>query len=416
MRSKIKGLLLIIVICLISIYSIKDVNALNVEGLEKVYSFKYGTSYYKYYDSSAHFFGNNILRLMNNTDEVNVALYDYSGKNLYKSNELPFRPYISNQFQSDGVYLINDKYCVQFNNRFVIFNKNYEYEKIINDNVRLCEGRMITSEYNTSTHSNIYYYYDENFNKQLLDSSDPLYQNYYNNCSQKGYDNIIENNRQWICSDNDCYVDLPYSNNYYVRNEYYYNYDSWMKDSKVSIYDSNNNLVKEIFNKNNTEIFNIDIKENKILINYAYYDGIPFPIDENDYYDTYYIDYSSQKHLYIEIYDITKNYSDEILLRMSDKKNTDLRNFFPDFTGNVKWFVSDESIIRIDNNNIIPLKVGETDVIGSDENSSYKLRVKVVADDLLTNPNTYVNFLPIFIILLIGTGYFIISKKTKKSN
>lgn len=411
MKNKIS--VLIIFIFLFSIFSIINVHALNVEGLEKVYSFKYGKSNFKGADAEAHFFGKNILLINNNANEANAKVYDYSGKMLSKSNEIGFAGYYPHYYQARGLYFINNYYYLLFNNCFVIYDQNYNYKLTIDEGGVLYNDKIVVWDYDQSGNIEKYYYYDDDFNKKLLDSSDPIYENFDSNVI---YDynpegNLILYNEQCGWFEDTYFCEKDYKDGYKFRINEFYSTDELFTPS-VKIYDSNGNLVKELFSKVNARIFNVDFKDNKILVNYAYYDGIA--AQEPDYYDNYYYDYSSTKHLYVDIYDITKDYADKVILKLSSEKYKNLKNFFPDFGDDIKWYISDDSILKIENNNIIPLKVGETEIIGSDSNRSYKLKVVVVAEDLMNNPNTHSNLIPIIIILIIGSGYFVYYKKKIK--
>ena len=98
------------------------------------------------------------------------------------------------------------------------------------------------------------------------------------------------------------------------------------------------------------------------------------------------------------------------------KKNTkkELNELFNDIGNDINWVVKDTSILKIENNTIIPLKVGVTEVTGEKDNIIYNLKV-VITDDFFMNPKTSNNFIIIVIILfsIILFRYFMIKQNTK---
>ena len=111
-------------------------------------------------------------------------------------------------------------------------------------------------------------------------------------------------------------------------------------------------------------------------------------------------------------YQLRLEKSASIEVKISSKK--ELNKLFNDIGNDIKWVVKDTSILKIENNTIIPLKVGVTEVTGEKDNIIYNLKV-VVTDDFFINPKTSNNFIIIIIILfsIILFRYFMINHNTK---
>lgn len=104
---------------------------------------------------------------------------------------------------------------------------------------------------------------------------------------------------------------------------------------------------------------------------------------------------------------------EEKKVSLNISRNVRVSSFFEDIGEDVQWSVSDTSILKLENGNIIPLKVGST-LIETDVNGvHYQLHIDVT-DDILENPKTgdvllFVVLLTIFSLSMIV--YYVHHKK-----
>jgi surface protein len=108
---------------------------------------------------------------------------------------------------------------------------------------------------------------------------------------------------------------------------------------------------------------------------------------------------------------------ENITINIRENENTKLSDIFPKLLTtdeDIEWTVADSSIVKIENGDIIPLKVGETDVTTQIQSQDFKLHVTVIdVPSLWNNPKTGDKFFIILAVILIGFGIgtFIYKKK-----
>ena len=105
--------------------------------------------------------------------------------------------------------------------------------------------------------------------------------------------------------------------------------------------------------------------------------------------------------------------SNSTKLTISSKR--DIKDIFSDIEpSKINWKVEDESILKIENNTIIPLKVGVTEILGELDGIQYRLKVEVT-EDLLVNPKTYTPIIIIISLLtIIISSIILINKKSMR--
>lgn len=120
-----------------------------------------------------------------------------------------------------------------------------------------------------------------------------------------------------------------------------------------------------------------------------------------------------------------------INIKISENLDNNIKDIFKDLADNIDWEnldykIEDETIVKYENGQFIPLKVGETNVIINNQNTRYNLNI-VVYDDVVTedeekedipkeeNPNTKTSSIIVSVILMIiGVICFIINYKKLK--
>ena len=119
-------------------------------------------------------------------------------------------------------------------------------------------------------------------------------------------------------------------------------------------------------------------------------------------------------------YQITLEKQQSVTLKINDN-GVDISSIFSniDKNANVQWRIKDDSIVKIVDNKIIPLKVGQTTLIAEYENNVYNIEVTVNDNksNSIINPNTGYNMYLMFItLILIVSSILIITYKKKKNN
>lgn len=109
-----------------------------------------------------------------------------------------------------------------------------------------------------------------------------------------------------------------------------------------------------------------------------------------------------------------------VKIQLSSKKS--IKDIFKEIdTSNVGWRVEDESVARLEDGIIIPLKEGKTEIIGEQEGIQYRIEVEITSDmlnikNILENPNTRTGVYIVIsiIILILSLSLYLIIKKNKK--
>lgn len=90
-------------------------------------------------------------------------------------------------------------------------------------------------------------------------------------------------------------------------------------------------------------------------------------------------------------------------------KTTNIIDYFPDLknVNDIDWVVEDPSILKIKNNVIIPLKIGESDVTAKTSDTSYRVHITIVEikNSIIDNPKTIrlLLVIPIIIFVIISS-------------
>lgn len=117
------------------------------------------------------------------------------------------------------------------------------------------------------------------------------------------------------------------------------------------------------------------------------------------------------KYQKVNINKVTKDYS----IKISNKLN--ISELFPEIEDNINWTIKDPSIIKIESNTIIPLKIGTTTIEATNNNNTYQLTISIT-DEITENPKTGNNYILLVLILLFSMLLMIINtiRKSKTSN
>ena len=76
------------------------------------------------------------------------------------------------------------------------------------------------------------------------------------------------------------------------------------------------------------------------------------------------------------------------VISLNVEKGVDLSKYFEWIANDIEWTVEDESILSIINNQIIPKKAGETNIVGRSAKDVYYLNIRITGEK---NPNTVTN-------------------------
>ena len=198
------------------------------------------------------------------------------------------------------------------------------------------------------------------------------------------------NNHDDFCTYNDNYENICAKNNYLISSNSTLTMDAddyWGPDSIIAYNDFNSYEQSIYWEENSYPVFHI--KANTII---SSGDGSK----DNPY------------KLLLE-----ENNSTKVTLSTTRK----LTEIYQDIdVSSITWNIEDESILKIENNTIIPIKVGVTEITGELDGVKYKLTVEITKD-LLTNPKTKNQFMIIFIIIIISSiymSYILYHKKKQK--
>ncbi len=110
---------------------------------------------------------------------------------------------------------------------------------------------------------------------------------------------------------------------------------------------------------------------------------------------------------------------------LDDKVYKDVNSYFSELQGvnpgYINWQVVDNKILKIENGQIIPLMIGETDVIASYNNNDYTTRIKVtslgIIDNVskqIVNPNTKDQIFLIFMLGITSFMYYLFTRFAKR--
>ena len=114
---------------------------------------------------------------------------------------------------------------------------------------------------------------------------------------------------------------------------------------------------------------------------------------------------------------------DEIMI--DDKNTENINSYFSELDGvdssSINWRVVDNRILRIDNGQIIPLMIGETDVVGTYLNNDYTLHIKVKSLGVMqevskhvVNPDTNDQLIIVALLFFASIIFYLIGLITKK--
>lgn len=87
--------------------------------------------------------------------------------------------------------------------------------------------------------------------------------------------------------------------------------------------------------------------------------------------------------------------------KLTTTSKLNINELFPDIKENINWEVQDPTILKIESNQIIPLKAGKTMIEATEKNNTYQLDI-IIENEIIENPQTGNNYILLIVILLFS--------------